>query len=76
MKVAFWVVCVLASVVGMSASCGPERAFCPDRHDLNCVSETDAAPVGGQGGGSACGPGYIFAPIDGGFGCIPDPNAT
>lgn len=75
MKVAFWVVCVLASVLGMSASCGPQKPFCPDRDwdEFNCAVESDAGSIGGnggQGGGSACPDGFEFRLVDGSFMCV------
>jgi hypothetical protein len=51
MKKPFLAVCLfVAGVVGIAVSCGPQKAFCPNRADNECVNEVDSGALTGAGG--------------------------
>jgi hypothetical protein len=55
---ALLVICALAGLaLGIGASCGPQRSFCPNNPpDYNCIINSEAGALGGNGGngGSRC----------------------
>jgi hypothetical protein len=57
---ALFAACALVGLaLGIGASCGPERAFCPDPNspfhgqDNTCINNSEAGSIGGNGGAGA-----------------------